>query len=109
MTHPRIKFGFYTSITRKNAWPIVYKVFDKRNSSKLAHLFKNDRIMFFDQTHCGVMIEDKVYKKLAENDWDFYKDLRRVFDSDFNKDEETDEQLNSFANTLLVESDSAKV
>jgi len=91
--------------------PIAYKIFDEQNSPELGEMFGDEstKPLFFDQEHCSKMKDHPEYEKLAVNDWDTYRDLDKIFASDFTKDEATDEQIYSYQNTLMIDSDSNKV
>lgn len=54
--HPRVKFGLYSSIMRKNVLPILYRIYDKSNNQgglgeELEELAKVERTapLVFDQ------------------------------------------------------------
>lgn len=45
--HPRVKFGFYTSIMRKNVMPLMFKIFENPKIKEL----KNNLFDVYDQTY----------------------------------------------------------
>ena len=79
--HPRIKFGLYSSIMRKNVLPLLCRIFDKSNNEKLEDLARSAETapLVFDHAHCASMFDHKYYKELAEHKWDTFRDLTRVF------------------------------
>ena len=98
--HPRSKFCFYSSIMRQNLVPILFAVLD----DKFGLMDFRDKIGTFDQAYCSLMKDHPYYTNLQEDPWDTYRDLEKVFASDFCK-------KNNFnvANTLLLDSSECKV
>jgi hypothetical protein len=102
--HPRVLLCFYTSIMRKNVVPILYKVLDENTLLGYDLSDLRDKVGIFDQSHCSVMVEHKYYKELAEDKWNTYRDVEKVFSSDYCQEHGLDA-----SNSLLIDSDSRKV
>jgi len=98
---------------RKNVMPIAMNIFDfdVEPITDLKKLWLEKKPLMFDQDHCSKMNEHRYYKELATQDWDTFRDLKRVFDSSFTKQdgELTGRQIYSFHNTLMIDSDEDKV
>lgn len=71
--HPRCKLGFYSSIMRQNIRPYLEFLL----TGDLAHLLEDSYV--FDQYYCKKMAHNKIYQYLAENPWDTYRDLTKVW------------------------------
>jgi hypothetical protein len=95
-SHPRCAFGFYTSITGGNAYPIIHRILTKE--------LYNNVVRLFDQSHCTFMSKDAELERLIEEPWDTYRDLDKVF-----KDYFCEKNKFNYANTLVVDSDARKV
>jgi hypothetical protein len=78
LNHDRIRFGLYSSMMRKNVIPIAFHLLDE-SYPELFELAKIKGHLIFDQDHCAKMHEHASYKRLAENEWDTFRDLHRVF------------------------------
>lgn len=92
--HPRVKLSFYTSITKRNALPILYNLFEapllKRVKDSLFDLFDQD----FNQPDGGE----------GKEKWATKRDLDRVF-----KHPKIAQMGFGYHNTLMIDSDAEKV
>ena len=70
MSHPRVKFAFYSSIMRKNIMPIITKMFERDML-----LFSNHMMALFDQDY------NKSAPELTGDKWGMIRDLQKVWDS----------------------------
>jgi len=61
-------------------------------------------VQIFHQQHCSEMIKHDKMKKLVENFWDTYRDLKKVWDTDFCRENGFDAE-----NTLIVDCELPKV
>ena len=101
---------------RKNVLPILYRVYDKSNNDgglgeQLEELAKVERTapLVFDNQHCASMYDHKYYRELADNKWDTFRALERVFSSEYCKHKTTGKQLYAYHNTVLIDSEARKV
>jgi len=94
---------------RKNINMPITHMFDRHSVLKWVSENKEKRPLIFDQDHNAKACEDRAYKRLAENDWDTFRDLRRVFESPFAHHDESNKQKYYYQNTLMIDSDSRKV
>jgi hypothetical protein len=96
--HPRITFGFYSSIMLKNIVPVMYELL----TDDLMPLLSKFNV--FDQSFCPLMKDHPYYTEIKTDTYDRYRDLHEVF-----KSEICTKKGFSFHNTLLIDSDSDKV
>ena len=69
-SHPRVVFGFYSSIKKSNIEEILSNV--QESGVDLGNY------MVFDQDYCTNFSENAKLVSLAENNWDTYRDLNKV-------------------------------
>ena len=69
-SHPRVVFGFYSSIKKSNIEDILSNV--QESGVDLGNY------MVFDQDYCTNFSENAKLVSLAENNWDTYRDLNKV-------------------------------
>jgi hypothetical protein len=92
--HPRVKLGFYTSITQKNAVKLLFEVFE----SPYLKPFKGEVFALFDQAY------NTKDPGEGRDPWATKRDLAKVFEHP-----KVLEHGFSWHNTLLVDSDAVKV
>lgn len=94
LQHPRVRLGFYTSITQKNAVKLLFEVFESPHLKP----FKSDVFGIFDQNY------NTADPGEGRDPWATKRDLGKVF-------EHPKVKLLGFSyhNTLLVDSDALKV
>jgi hypothetical protein len=92
--HPRVRLGFYTSITQKNAVKLLFEVFE----SPYLKPFKGEVFALFDQAY------NTKDPGEGRDSWATKRDLAKVF-----QHPKVSEQGFSWHNTLLVDSDAVKV
>ena len=96
--HPRITFGFYSSIMLKNIVPVMYEILTEDLMPCL------NKFNVFDQSFSPLMKDHPYYTDIKTETYDRYRDLNEVF-----KSEMCIKNGFSFNNTLLIDSDSDKV
>lgn len=93
LIHPRTIVGFYTSITRRNAMPLVYKIFE----NKQVEAYKKNFCQLFDQDYCAPDV-------LGPDNWSTKRDLKKVWEDKAVKEYEFDKD-----STLVIDSSWLKV
>jgi len=95
MSHPRVKFAFYSTIMRQNIMPIITKIFEPD--------------MLLLQEHMSALF-DQEYNRAAPDitgeKWGFIRDLPKVWAAEVFKGEECSYGQ---ANTLMLETDEINV
>ena len=94
LAHPRIKLGFYTSIMRKNAMPLLFKIFELPKLNP----HRNSIFDVFDQNYNVPDIGE------GKKEYATKRCLEKVFDHQSCKDYGF-----NFNNTLLIDSELDKV
>ena len=97
--HPRTVVAFYSSMMRKTITPVMHELLQGEVLEGL-----KTQIGIFDREYCTQMRHFKYYSEISDEPYDTFRDLQKVFDDKFCKD-------NGFnaSNTLLIDSDSKKV
>ena len=96
--HPRVVAGFYSSMMTKNIENMLIELLP----DELVDVREN--MLIFGREYNTEMAKSKYYEKLAENPWDTYRNLQKIFEDSvvaavgFNQD-----------NTLMIDSESEKV
>ena len=75
---------------RKNIYMPITQIFDRHSYLKSVSTHRDKKPLIFDQDYNAKACESKAYKRLAEVDWDTFRDLKRVFESPFVRDDDTD-------------------
>ena len=68
--HPRVELGFYSSLMRHNLIPVIMALFPDNEIDAMKWIF--------DASYCSKMKDHKDYEKIAENEWDTFRDLDKV-------------------------------
>jgi hypothetical protein len=80
--------------------PILFTIFNE----KYGLLDLRERVGTFDRKFCRPMKGNEALKDLAEDPWDTYRDLDKVFKHIFCKKHNF-----NIANTILIDSDNSKL
>ena len=75
--HPRVIFGFYSSMKTTNAQDVVKMIAQDDSIGPFE---------IFDAQHCTEMSRNSRYKPIQKNHWDTLRDLGKVVNSDFCRD-----------------------
>ena len=94
LDHPRVQLGFYTSITRKNVLPLLFKIMDL----PVLNPHRSKIFEVFDQIY-NVPLNNPSKPAYATK-----RDLNKVFDH-----HKCQELGFSFHNTVMIDSDAEKV
>ncbi|CDW81122.1 UNKNOWN [Stylonychia lemnae] len=94
ITHPRVKFGIYSSIMRKNIMPLMMKIFESREIKNL----RNGIYEIFDQEYNMPDLGE------GKEHWATKRSLEKVF-----QNEKIEERGFNFKNTLMIDSEYDKV
>ena len=74
--HPRVALCFYTSMMRKTIVPVMHELM--HDDEGILDAIKT-QVGIFDRDYCQEMKSLKYYASLAEEKYDTYRDLQRIF------------------------------
>eukprot|EP00347_Sterkiella_histriomuscorum_P021142 403335095 len=94
MTHPRVKYGIYSSIMHRNILPLLFKIFERPK-------LRNHKTKIFEVFDQEYNVPDLGYDK---KQWATKRKLEKVFQNDKVKKYEF-----GFSNTLLIDSEADKI
>lgn len=78
--HPRARIGFYSSMMLDNCMPVIINILE---DADLIEELEDTEVFYAD--HCSEMTKHPQMRKLADKAYDKYRDLDKVWETDFCK------------------------